>query len=488
MKKAISVESLLDAILSPCYIWKKTANGQIILEYANAAAKDVTDGKVTTLIGLPLEKVQEQNPDIQEIIKQVFATGKPQKRERTYTYITTSKTRDLLAEVSKIDENHVLVITHDITLRKQIEKELHSLTERYQRIINSMAEGLSIEDKNGYLIFNNRRTLEMLGYKENELLGIHWEKIIPKDQLEKVKSEAAKRPLGISSRYETELLRKDGTRIPVSIAASPMFDRQGNYAGNVVVFSDISALKESEAKLKEAQRKLKEQKDEIELYLDILAHDLRNHLMVALGYLDLLHKEKLPPPADTYLAKLRGSVTNTITLLNNIAVLLKKGLQETELQPTNLWEIINTSINTVKDLFKNRTITFINHNITEKDIVLANPLLNEVFLNLFTNSVKYTPNDPVIIEVAKEEKGDYLLIVVSDNGSGIPPEKRKDIFERFGRFKKEGHGSGLGLFIVKSLISAYQGKVWIENRVKDDYTQGTTFKILLKKAKMTNNV
>ncbi|MFX1538641.1 MAG: sensor histidine kinase, partial [Promethearchaeota archaeon] len=119
-----------------------------------------------------------------------------------------------------------------------------------------------------------------------------------------------------------------------------------------------------------------------------------------------------------------------------------------------------------------------------RSCILADSLFDGLILNLLTNVVKNDPHEIVKIEIELKPKkeGKKCLLIITDYGTGIAPEQRKRIFERFTEFRKKGQGSGLGMFIVKTLVERYRGNIWIESRVPNDYTQGTRIMIELQHA------
>jgi signal transduction histidine kinase len=108
--------------------------------------------------------------------------------------------------------------------------------------------------------------------------------------------------------------------------------------------------------------------------------------------------------------------------------------------------------------------------------IVAEDLIEEIFVNLFSNSVKYTDSSEVKIDILIRDyfigEAKYWMITVSDYGEGIPDSTKKELFERF---YSKSKGSGLGLSITRTLVERYKGKIWVGDRVYEDYTQGTTF-------------
>ncbi|MFW9971177.1 MAG: sensor histidine kinase, partial [Candidatus Odinarchaeota archaeon] len=113
----------------------------------------------------------------------------------------------------------------------------------------------------------------------------------------------------------------------------------------------------------------------------------------------------------------------------------------------------------------------------------ANELLQDVFENIILNAVKYNEKDEVciFIKVSKTQNdgNEYNKIEFIDNGIGIPDERKLIIFKQGNRDLKGTKGMGLGLSLVKRILNAFNGKIWVEDKVKGDFTQGSNFIILL---------
>jgi signal transduction histidine kinase len=108
----------------------------------------------------------------------------------------------------------------------------------------------------------------------------------------------------------------------------------------------------------------------------------------------------------------------------------------------------------------------------------------DVFSNLISNAIKHSdPGKPLDININAiivEEKGrEYNRVTVEDNGSGIPDTVKEKLFARLQRGKTRAEGSGLGLYLVKRLVESFKGRVWVEDRVKGDYTKGSRFVVML---------
>jgi PAS domain S-box-containing protein len=139
--------------------------------------------------------------------------------------------------------------------RLQAETDLRQLKEFNEDIIQSMGEGIVVQDRLGRFTFANPAAAAMLGYTPSELLGEPWTKVVPLDQHAIVQEVDAQREAGGSSRYELEFVRKDGRRLPALVSGNPRFE-DGRFVGMLAVFADISDRKRAEEALRDTTDQL----------------------------------------------------------------------------------------------------------------------------------------------------------------------------------------------------------------------------------------
>jgi signal transduction histidine kinase len=114
--------------------------------------------------------------------------------------------------------------------------------------------------------------------------------------------------------------------------------------------------------------------------------------------------------------------------------------------------------------------------------VRADDLLHDVFSNLVGNAVKHTGDRTQVsidLDTVRENGRDYCRVMVEDNGPGIPDEFKKMLFTRSLKGTSRAKGMGLGLYIVKTLVENYEGRVWAEDRVPGDHMKGARFVVML---------
>ncbi len=143
----------------------------------------------------------------------------------------------------------------DITERKRAEEELRRVNEFNEGIVQSVFEGIALQDEAGYFKFVNPAAAAMLGFTPEEMVGQHWSQTVPEDQRAAIYSADQRRKHGVADRYELELMRKDGTRISVQVSGAPRFEN-GRFVGTLVAFTDITDRKRAE---ESARRRAEEQ-------------------------------------------------------------------------------------------------------------------------------------------------------------------------------------------------------------------------------------
>jgi two-component system cell cycle response regulator len=173
----------------------------------------------------------------------------------------------LLFRRFEVIHNSITKIAHEAAV-----KEIDRLSKFNEEIIESVTEGIIIEDKNGMITFANPKFLNMLKCSSEELLGKHWEDTVPRDQLKTFKEQASLRNLGIDGKYEGTLLTKDGERVPVLISARTLYE-SGKFKGVLSVITDIKDIKRMQNDLHESKKELERLNVELERYSKQLEED-----------------------------------------------------------------------------------------------------------------------------------------------------------------------------------------------------------------------
>lgn len=247
----------------------------------------------------------------------------------------------------------------------------------------------------------------------------------------------------------------------------------------IEIFASLAGIAIENGRMFQA---MSESKNDAEFYTDLLSHDIKNFNQAIIGYLDLLKMTMDRPDQLSAINKMSEQVMNVSRLANNVRTMSKLTWGTTKLTRVDLGSVLLDCVRSVPQYQMTRKIMFEHNAEVGRYMVMADELIRELFVNILTNSVKYDSHDPVeiSINVLRDDSKDrpYVVVSVADHGQGIPSDAKDKIFERFAAGVKK-KGSGLGLHIVKTLTNRYRGRVWAEDRVQGDYTQGTVFKVRL---------
>jgi signal transduction histidine kinase len=270
------------------------------------------------------------------------------------------------------------------------------------------------------------------------------------------------------SQSDVQLMMIAAAQVSIAIANARLFGELGRRA---------SELTEAYDELKESDRL----KDEL---VQNLSHELRTPLTFVKGYVDLLMAGEMGLLNNEQQEALLivSDKTNEITrLIDDIITLQRIDTGNLQLLPQSLTELIRTSVAGHR-LVANKKGLVIEYVLPESSAVVPmdKGRVNQVLDNLIGNAIKFSPDGGMIV-VNLEEYKDEVLVSITDQGIGLPPDKQERIFDRFyqidGSSRRRFGGTGLGLAIVKRIVEAHNGRIWVESAVD----QGSVFNFTLPK-------
>jgi PAS domain S-box-containing protein len=377
------------------------------------------------------------------------------------------------------DKEFLITFDRDITERKQVEETLRESEEKFRVLADTSAAAIFIYD--GYKFVSvNHGTEKLTGYSRDELFNMGYLDFVHPDFRELVRDRSQRRIKGedVPSRYELKIVTKNGEERWVELTAGRiMYQRKP--AGVATLF-DITDRKRAEEALSEA-------KDQAELYLDLMGHDINNFNQIALGYLELANDliasdARLGGDNKELIDKPIAALQNSSKLIENVRKLQKMRAKGLRLSRVDICSVI-LKLKEYYTHFSRRDIT-INYIPPDECQVVANDLIDEIFSNLIENSIKHSrPDRPLVIDIVQsevcEEGREYDRVSVEDNGPGIPDVMKEKLFTRYYRGQTMTRGKGLGLYLVKTLVDDFNGKVWVEDRVPGDYAKGAKFVVMI---------
>ena len=384
---------------------------------------------------------------------------------------------------------YVLGFGVDISEQVRAEGRLRTLTRQSDSILASVGDGIYGIDLDGRVTFVNAAATQMLGYKQEEMLGGVMHELIHHTRADGTPYDSIDSPIRKSLtnfdtvRVSNEVFwRKDGTSFPVEYVARPQIDSQSSDSnglkplGVVVAFTDTTE-----------RRALDRMKDE---FISTVSHELRTPLTSLRGALGLLAGGALANRPEKTQQMLEIAISNSdrlVRLVNDILDLERISSGKTELHSTlcSAEDLLRRAagIQQARAPRPNIRIFFSAHNVN----VWADPdRILQTLSNLLSNAIKFSPAGSEIHLTARNLDESEALIEVRDQGRGIPADKLEHIFDRFQQGDASDSramgGTGLGLAICRSIINQHGGRIWATS-VPD---QGTTIHFTLPTKPSTN--
>ena len=375
-------------------------------------------------------------------------------------------------------------IARDISAKKRAEEALKYAEEFNRSTLDSLPINIAVLDESGTIVFVNRQWMQF--GRENDVrpaesidVGANYFQVCREARGEH--SEEAPAALegmqavlaGDRDSFEMEYpCHSPDKKRWFTMRISRV--RAGTLHGIIVTHTDITRRKISE-------EALAEEKARVELYNDLMGHDINNYNQVALGYLELISSLMEKGELKDLLSKSIDAIASSSHLLSNLQKLQKAQTEILKHEAMDLNQILS-EIKAQYSKMPGKAITI--HYIPRPPcLVQANGLVRDVFANLIWNAIKHSNKGAVNIglELNRRREGDrtYCQVAIEDDGPGIPDSLKDRIFARHQRGNMEARGSGLGLYLVKMLVETYEGRVWVEDRVKGDHTQGARFVVQL---------
>jgi PAS domain S-box-containing protein len=334
------------------------------------------------------------------------------------------------------NEEH-LVTCEDVTERERMEIMLRESEERLNLAIDGANLGIWDWNVQTGDVMRNDRFAEMLGYspEEFERTFAQWEHLVHPEDLSDAKNHLQDHLNGNSPYYEIEYRArcKDGKWAWIYSKGKVMVrDEDGNPVRITGIQQDITEIRHYKDALKETNKKLN-------LLNSVTRHDISNRIMAANGFVYILNKElSLSPKEQEYIERIKDALGSVIEQIEFTRDYQDMGVKPLEWQ--NMEKVIRKAAST-------SPIENIELQVKLGKLkVYADPLLEKVFSNLFENSVRHGEKVNEI-KVSFHERKENGIIVVEDNGVGIPKDWKIKIFDR-----KFGMNTGYGLFLAKEIL------------------------------------
>lgn len=421
----------------------------------------------------------------------VFATGTGSEelavkamKSGASDYLIKDPARNYLKVLPEVVENAIRHKKAEQELKKYQEKLVDLVNERTEELaeekellsvtLSSMADAVVAVDADDRIMLLNKAAEQITGWQFDQA------KEKPVDEVIKIYNEQTgqfiESPIDKvrqSRKPETGtdhdiIISRSGCQYPLSATAAPIRKNDGNMAGIVMVFRDVSQ-----------QREIDRMKSD---FISSVSHELRTPLTSIKAYAEtMLYDKNMTDQTKFEFLQIINEESDRLTnLINGILEISKieSGTIEIIRSRVKAADVLKRGAEELRHVAEKKHIAFncdIDENIPE--LLGDENKIHSMFTNLITNAIKFTPENGAITVSAKM-RGDELVIKVSDTGMGIPQNDLNKIFGRFYRVHRPGkqiQGTGLGLAIVREIVLRHDGRIDVESEID----KGSTFTIYL---------
>ena len=356
-----------------------------------------------------------------------------------------------------------LALSQQSHAREKAEETLHQLA----AIVEHSNDAIIATTLDGRILTWNAGAERLYGYTEDEARGHHVSMLHTRKHPGDEVFQRITRGERIEQ-LETVNLTRDGRKIDVSLTVSPMLDRAGKVIGASTIARDITERKQ-----------LDQMKDD---FVGTVSHELRTPLTAIKGFIELVADGEAGPLTDPQREFLQIASRNTDRLGNLINDLLDVNQIEAQrleisTEPIDLRAVLDDVAATFRPMAEAKGLSF-TENIGRLPSILGDgPRLVQVFSNLVSNAIKYTPSGEVGIHARVARNG--VEVVVHDTGIGLSKDEQAQLFTKFFRARNpivaDSGGTGLGLVIARAIVEKHKGTIEVASVVG----AGTRFRVVL---------
>lgn len=371
----------------------------------------------------------------------------------------------------------------DAMLRLRAESLLRESQNKYHTLFENLTDAALVADATtGIILDANKQSEILLGMSRHEIIGLHQAAIAPPDQADLARRlfvEAKEKVMIPPS--DLEVIRKDGTRIPVSVAGATF--HIGNSPVLLGLFRNLTEIRKIQQQLLQSQKM-----EAVGRLAGGIAHDFRNELTIVIGYGEMLKRMLTDnEKAQKYIVEIIDAPNRSSAISNGLLAFSRQ--QALRPQITDIGEMIKAMSKSLSKMLGEDI-----HLAAESDKplhpVMVDPVqLHQALMNMVINARDAMPNggriwletknvmlDDAYVQMhGGSHAGPHVMLVVQDTGCGMTKEVMEKIFEPFFTTKPIGQGTGLGVPMVYGFVQQSGGHLTVESEVG----KGTTFRVYL---------
>ena len=424
-------------------------------------------------------------------LKETMETGEPifnyeimitnKAGDRVPVNMTTSPLRSSNNEIIGAVENF-----RDLTKHKGLWGKLREERNKAQQYLNIAGVVIVAINEKGTVSLINKKGCDVLGYKEDEIIGKNWFDLCVPERFREERNETFQKVMaGIEEEvedYENIILTKSGEKRIIAWHNTSLTDEKGRIIGTLSSGEDITQRKQTEEELIRSEKLASLGK-----LAASVVHEVNNPLAGIMIYLKLLLKkykeEKIQTKStEEQLLKMEKELDRTTRIIRNLLDFARQS--EPSTKPIEINKVIDAALLLVRNQINLENISLEKNLDLDLPLVLADfDKIQQVLINIMLNAIQAMPEGGKLIITTSAARGSKIggtqkntvRIDIKDTGVGIPKENLNKLFTPFFTTKEKGKGVGLGLSVVHGIIGKHKGKIDVES----EPNEGTTFTIYL---------
>jgi len=387
----------------------------------------------------------------------------------------------MLSPLENVDGVLVTAAIRDISVRKKAERHVAEMESRYRGLLEAAPDAMVLVNQRGELVFVNVQAERQFGYPRDELLGQQVTNIIPASFGEEriataLQADGAVDQAAGQAAIELVGCHRDGREFPIEVMVSALECADGRQVA--VAIRDITARKNTEARLLQTMAELNRSNDELGQFAYIASHDLQEPLRMVASYTQLLSKKykgKLDTQADEFIAFAVDGANRMQHLIQDLLAYSRIDSSAKNQQDTSSEDALARALLNLRVAIEDSSAEVTHDPLPT--VIADRVQLTQLFQNLVANAIKYQGPGVPVIHISARKREEKAMFSIKDNGIGIDPKYFEKIFGMFQRLhRREAYsGTGIGLAMCKKIVEQHGGTISVESSLG----QGSTFRFAL---------
>ena len=358
-------------------------------------------------------------------------------------------------------------LQREVTARRRILETLQNTTRALQTLIQASPLAIIATDLAGNVRIWNPAAERIFGWTAAEVSGQPLPFVPDDDEAQPRTLRDIANQEGSSS-VEARSLRKDSTRIDISISAAGLYDTRGELTGYVAIMADIRARKQAEATLRQYASELQARNEELDAFAHTVAHDLKSPLSNLFGYADALRADYevlSDKDRQVYIRSMMQSAQKMDNIIDELLLLAGVRRTQVKIEPLDMASIVSEACRRMSFVLNKEQAQVITPaaSLWPKAVGYA-PWIEEVWINYISNAIKYGGRPPRVELGGEAHQDGMARFWVRDNGAGLTQEQQARLFTPFTQLSQvRARGHGLGLSIVRRIVEKLGGQVGVES-------------------------